>query len=475
MSVSSQSGVLLSDIPGFVFYTITRESIFYINLRQAYALSPSYASRISSRTVLFTAVTEDYLNVDKIRDMFGREKVKNIWLATDTAELEEMEGERQDAAMKLEAAETNLVTLANAARLKTLKKKGSAENVDGADDAAVAEADDESGSVAARWIRPKDRPTHRLKPLVGKKVDTINWARSEIERLTPEVEALQAKHRAADTDLVSAVFVEFYVQSDAQAAYQSVAHNLPLHMAPRYIGLNPSDVVWSNLRIKWWERIVRYSATMALCIALIIFWAIPTAVVGAISNITFLTNKVPFLKFIESVPSWIQGVITGLLPSVLLAILMALVPIFFRFMAKTGGDPTVAAVELTTQNFYFAFQVVQVFLVVTVASSASSVVTKIIAEPSSAAFLLANKIPKASNFYISYITLQGLSFSSGALLQIVGLLLGKILGKLLDKTPRKMYTRWSSLARLGWGTIFPAFTLLAVVGTFEILNVSNDQ
>ena len=133
-------------------------------------------------------------------------------------------------------------------------------------------------------------------------------------------------------------------------------------------------------------------------------------------------------------------------------------------MAKLGGDPSQAAIELTTQNFYFGFQVVQVFLVVTLTSAASSTATKIVEDPMQAPNLLATNLPKSSNFYISYIVLQGLSFSSGALLQIGGLIIGKILGKLLDSTPRKMYTRWSSLAGLGWGTVFPAVTLLAVIG-----------
>lgn len=136
----------------------------------------------------------------------------------------------------------------------------------------------------------------------------------------------------------------------------------------------------------------------------------------------------------------------------------------FLVMAKWGGAPSQAAVELSTQNLYFVFQVVQVFLVVTLTSAASSVVTKIIDRPTLAANLLASNLPLASNFYLTYIILQGLSFTSGALLQIAGLLVGKILGKLLDKTPRKMYTRWSSLAGLGWGTVFPVVTLLAVIG-----------
>ncbi|KAI2714964.1 hypothetical protein CBS147354_7213 [Penicillium roqueforti] len=445
----------------FIFFMITREHLFYINLRQAYLFSPANASRISSRTVLFTAVTQDLLNKEKLRTMFGRDKVKNVWIATDTKELEEKVKDRDAAAMKLEGAETKLIVLANKTRSKALKKKGSAENPE--TDIGDGQFDDESGSVAARWVEAKKRPTHRLTMLIGKKVDTINWARSEIERLSPEIEELQAQHRAGETKLVSSVFVEFYHQSDAQSSFQSVAHSLPLHMSPRYIGLDPTQVIWSNLRIKWWERLGRYAATMSFVCAMIIFWAIPTAVVGAISNIDSLTKIVPFLKFIDSVPSWIKGVITGLLPTVMMAVLLALVPIILRLMAKFGGAPSLPAVELTVQNWFFAFQVVQVFLVVTVASSATSVVSSIIDKPSSAASLLAQKIPTASNFYISYIILQGLSFSAGALLQIVGLILGKILGRLLDSTPRKMYTRWSSLAGLGWGTVYPAFTLLTVV------------
>lgn len=202
---------------------VTRESIYYINLRQAYHLSSLYASRISSRTVLFTSVPGDYLNEGKIRRMFGYDKVRNVWMATDAAKLEKKVNEREKIAMKLEAAEIKLIKAANAARLKSLKSSGD-EEATLADDAAMTEVDGESGSVAARWIKAADRPTHKLKPIIGKKVDTINWARSEIERLTPEIEAEQARHRAADAKLVCSVFVEFINQTEAQAAFQMGMH-----------------------------------------------------------------------------------------------------------------------------------------------------------------------------------------------------------------------------------------------------------
>merc|ERR1711963_112810 len=89
-----------------------------------------------------------------------------------------------------------------------------------------------------------------------------------------------------------------------------------------------------------------FPATIAIS-ALIIFWAIPVAVVGIISNVNYLTANVPFLAWIDSIPPVILGVVTGLLPTVLLAVLMALVPIICRFFAKLAGVSKNQVSELT--------------------------------------------------------------------------------------------------------------------------------
>ncbi|KAL9625250.1 MAG: hypothetical protein Q9160_000652 [Pyrenula sp. 1 TL-2023] len=445
---------------GFVFFMITRESLYYINLRQAYLLSPLYASRISSRTVLFSSVPDNYLNEQRIRTMFG-DKLKNLWIPTDVKDLEEKVKERDKVSLKLEGAEIKLIELANQARLKSAKKGHSPDAAPRIENDVEAEP----GAAAARWIKPKQRPTHRLKPIIGKKVDTINWSRTELERLIPEIREEQHLHRVGDPKFINSVFVEFYNQTEAQAAYQMVAHHQPLHMAPRTIGFTPGEIIWSNLRIRWWERVIRNISTIAAVCVTIIFWSIPVAFIGTLSNITSLTKQkgLEWLGFINDVPSWIRGVITGLLPVILMAVLFALLPIYLRLMARLGGLPTLSTVELRTQNFYFWFQVIQVFLVTTLTSAASASFSSIFKDPSSATTLLAENIPKASNFYISYFILQGLTFSSGALLQLVGLILGKVLGKVLDTSPRKMYTRWSTLSSLGWGTIFPIISNLTVI------------
>lgn len=148
---------------------------------------------------------------------------------------------------------------------------------------------------------------------------------------------------------------------------------------------------------------------------------------------------------------------------------MALLPIILRLSAKLAGLPSLSRVELRVQNSYFCFQVIQVFLVTTISSSASAVAVQIKNNPTSVTSLLAENLPKASNFYISYFILQGLTISSGTLLQIVGLVLFMLLGKVLDSTPRKMYKRFANLSGLGWGTVFPVYTNLAVIGMLEAL------
>jgi calcium permeable stress-gated cation channel len=308
----------------FVLLLVCRETIFYINLRQAFLLSPLYANRISSRTVLFTSVPEPYLNEPILRKVFGA-SVKNIWITGDTTKLDELVEKRDKIAYNLESAEVKLIKLANKARLEAQKKGAPAE------EAPVVDGDTESGSIAARWIPHSKRPTHKLGKfgLYGQKVDSINWSREQLQTLIPEIEAAQAEYREGANKPIPAVFIEFKTQSDAQAAFQTLSHHQALHMSPRYIGVQPGEIVWKSLRISWWQKVVRRYAVLAFITALIVFWAIPVAFVGLVSNVNYLETY-SFLAWLKSVPNIIMGVITGLLPSVLLAILMSLVPVIMR-------------------------------------------------------------------------------------------------------------------------------------------------
>ncbi|KAK6579521.1 hypothetical protein PZA11_007757 [Diplocarpon coronariae] len=444
----------------FVMFVITRETIYFINIRHAYLLSPWTAARISSRTVLFTDVPAEYRNQEQLASLFGG-SMKRSWLSTDCEDLTEKVEERDQDAMKLESAEIKLVQTANKRRLKWEKKNDSRK-----DELAAADgADAERAFPGARFMKAADRPRHRLGkvPLIGKKVDTIEWCRTELTRLVPEVIKSQEMQRNFEGSKLPSVFVEFHTQRAAEAAYRRMTPKKAPNMNPRAIGATPKEIIWSNLKITPSQRRTRKVLTTTFIVLMIVFWSIPVAVVGAISNINYLTDKVTFLSFINDIPSVILGVVTGLLPSVMLAVLMALVPIVCRLMAKLSGEVTHPGVELKTQKWYMAFQVVQVFLVTTFSSGAASVVTDIINNPSSATTLLAQSLPKASNFFISYIIVMGLGIAAGDLLNIGALVGFTLLSKFLDTSPRKIFKRYITLAGLGWGSLYPKFCNLGVI------------
>jgi len=432
---------------GFVVLLVARERINFIGLRRAYFLSAAHAQRLSSRTLMVLGLPLEYQDEKMLRQMFGPH-VRKIWIATDCKKLEDDVKKQNKTALKLEGAEMKVIKNANKLRMKTLKKQST---------------DSPTEQNPLHWIDAKKRPHHRLMPQLWKKVDTINWSRGTLTELDRFVQQQQSEHLDMKHTKVPAAFIEFSNQSAAHYAYQSIGKDSMNKFSPRYIGVQPDEVVWKNLGVSNASRKIKLLIATAIIWVMIIFWAIPVAFVGALSNINYLTNKVPFLSFINDIPKVILGVVTGLLPVILLAVLMALVPIICGLLAKLAGEPTLAAVELRTQTWYFSFQVVQVFLITTFTSAATSVTTQIIQNPGSAPTLLATNLPKASNFYISYFILFGLAQAALQLLNIVPLLMYTLLGKLLDKSPRKKYNRYVNIPGLGWGSAYPKFTLLGVI------------
>lgn len=202
---------------------------------------------------------------------------------------------------------------------------------------------DVRGSVAAQWLSVTARPHHRPLHNFFRRVDTIRWCRMKLKELNLEIFKLRRQVRRGDGQTLPAAFIEFDTQEAAQAAHQVVAHHRPLQLAPRLLGVRPNEVVWSALRMRWWERIIRRLLIMALIAVAIIFWSIPSAMIGIVSNIKFLSGIV-FLKWIKLLPSPILGFLQGFIPAIALSFWMSLVPAMLRCKS------TIAAPLLPSTN-----------------------------------------------------------------------------------------------------------------------------
>lgn len=341
---------------GFVVLVVARERLFFVGLRRAYYLSAAHAQRLSSRTLMVMGLPVEFVEEKALRQLFGA-GVRKIWIPTDCKTLEKDVKKQTKTALKLEGAEMKMIKKANAARIKAEKKN-------------KAETPAENAGPT-QWLDEKKRPKHRLFPQLWKKVDTLNWCRGTLSELDRFVQEQQTEHLDLKHTKVPAAFIEFSSQQAAHEAYQTIGRESKMKFNPRYIGVQPEEVVWSNLGVSYASRKTKIILATIFVWVMIIFWAIPVAFVGILSNINYLTDRVSFLSFINDIPSPILGLVTSLLPVILLAVLMALVPIVLRLVAKLAGEPTRSAIELKTQSWYFAFQVVQVFLITTFTSSKS--------------------------------------------------------------------------------------------------------
>ena len=321
-----------------------------------------------------------------------------------------------------------------------------------------------------KYIAEKQRPTMRLPllkwlpalPLLGKKVDTIYHCRKEVARLNLEIEMDQ--ETPEKYPLMNSAFIQFNQQVAAHMACQAVSHHVPQHMCPRHIEVSPNDVVWGNMKMQWWERYIRSALITVATGGLIIGWAFPVATVGLISQVNYLSDTVHWLAWLKDLPDSVLGLISGVLPPLLLGVLMAVLPMVLRLFARIQGCHTGMAIEKSVQGMYFAFLFIQVFLVVSISSGITTVIEEISKQPFAAPQILAQNLPKASNFFFSYLLLQAFSVSGAALMQIGTLLIKFIVAPLVDRTARDKFTRATSLMEINWGTFFPIYTNLACIG-----------
>jgi hypothetical protein len=326
-----------------------------------------------------------------------------------------------------------------------------------------------------KWLKPEERPHHRVAnfkwtpswlpalPLVNKKTDTIYWCRAELARLNMEIE--EDQQHPERYPIMNSAFIQFNHQVAAHMACQSVTHHIPKQMAPRMVEISPDDVLWDNMAISWWSEWARRGIVLALVTGMIILWAFPVAWTASLSQIDALVREYSWLEFLvenEIINNAIKA-IAGVLPALVLAVILALVPMVLGLLAAFQGSKTGSQKTETIQIYYFVFLFVQVFLVVSIASGTFQTLANISKDVTSTPNVLAENLPKAANYFFAYMILQALSTSSGTLLQIGTLLVWYVWARIVDNTARAKWTRNTKLPVVQWGSFFPVYTNFACI------------
>jgi len=457
--------VLALTVAAWVCHVARFELLKYTQLRHRRLASNI---RSSTTTILVTDIPTDLLDDDRLRKLYDifPHGVRTVSINKDRSKLAKVVEEREKVVIALEKAETRLiqkVQRANRSRRTEIRP----------DEAANGSGSSSMRPLWTEHLGRGDRETLRLPtqcllwkvrvPYVGRIVDTIDYLRQELDRLNIEISDQQ--RRPQDFRLTDSAFIRFNRPIGAHMASQSVQHLRPHTMIARPAGEAPTDILWQNVSMTWLERYVRAYTVGIFAVALIVVATGPVAFTGLLSQVPYLVATFPSLQRLKTLPVWVLATLQGVLPACLFSTVMLGLPLLLYFMLSLQGTHTHVAAELLMQDYYFYFLFIQLFIVVSTSSSIAAVLSGSSRDATALATLIAQNLPKAGNYFFSYMVLQALSVSAATLLQ-AGRLVLLLVGFFTDNTPREKWQRRQDPV-IKWGTFFPFYTNLAVIGSYE--------
>jgi hypothetical protein len=129
----------------------------------------------------------------------------------------------------------------------------------------------------------------------------------------------------------------------------------------------------------------------------------------------------------------------------MLGVVTAIVPVAIRLLTNIQGLHSHQAVENYVQIYYFAFLFIQVFLAVSLSAGITTTIREMLDSFKAVPAVLAQNLPKACNYFFSYILIYTFTVVVSTLVQIGDLAQLFILSPMLNKTARQKWMRKESL------------------------------
>ncbi|KDR75323.1 hypothetical protein GALMADRAFT_226985 [Galerina marginata CBS 339.88] len=372
-------------LTAFVIYLIQREMLHYTYMRHQFLISKSHSRLAQARTVLVTPVPDELANERDLRlfASFVPGGIDKIWMYRDTTALNALFEKREEACKKLEAAEARILRIATLAWREKEKiysrKLKDEERTKAVHKLVIPQI---NSNILDELVAPNLRPKHRtgFLGLFGLKVDTIEWCK----------------------------------------------------MDNKWMEAHPKDIVWRNLDDGALEMKSRYITSWLATVGLIIAWAFPVGFIGTLSNLSDLCEKVRWLRWVCEAPPVARGLVEGVLPPLLLAILFVLLPFILRGLAWYECIPRYSLISVSVYRRFYLFLLIHGFLIVTLSSGITNVT-------------------------------QGLAGAGSALVQLVPLVMHYLRKWFLGRTPRQAYEVTFQMPSADFGVILPRLSLLATI------------
>lgn len=421
-----------------VLYILNKETIRVLRVRQEYL---GTQSTITDRTFRLSGIPRDLRSEEKLKTLVERLEIGQVERVVLCRKWDKVDALVEDRARCLQRLE---VTWSDYHARLTATHSGLSGRLDGSDGREAggpAQAGDEERALQghAEGVgleerqRPKIRLWHGFLRLRSRRTDAIDYHEEKLRRLDEQVrEARVQSYEAADL-----AFVTMDSIAACQMAVQALIDPRPGRLLTKPAP-SPADVVWRNTYAPRGVRRLKSWAITVFITALSLIWLVVVASLASLLSICTIRKALPGLARYLADHAWIRTLVQSGLPTAAVSLLNVMVPFLYEYLSHHQGMISRGDVELSviSKNFFFTF--FNIFLVFAVSGSTTQflpVLWGALDKTHELPQLIARSIMNISDFYVSFIVLQGVGLMPFRLLEPGGIALHAWC-RLTARTPR---------------------------------------
>ena len=450
-----------------VLYILNKETVRVLRIRQEYL---GTQSTITDRTFRLSGIPNSLRSEEKLKELVEKleiGQVEKVVLCCDWDKLDGLMDERARCLRQLE------VTWSDYHSKLEATESGLSGRLDGSDDRRNSDASRQSAGDEARALqglaesglsleerqRPKIRLWYGFLRLQSRKTDAIDYYEEKLRRLDEKVqEARRQSYRPADL-----AFVTMDSIASCQMAIQALIDPRPGRLLTKPAP-SPTDVVWRNTYSARGIRRLKSWVVTIFITALSLIWLIVVASLASLLSICTIRKALPGLAKYLADHAWIRLLVQSGLPTGAVSLLNVMVPFLYDYLSHHQGMISQGQIELSviSKNFFFTF--FNIFLVFAVSGSTTQflpVLWGALDKTHELPQLIARSIMNISDFYISFIVLQGVGLIPFRLLEPGGIAL-HAWGRLTAKTPRD-FSSMNAPPLFSYGYYLPTAILIFIL------------
>ncbi|KAG5185648.1 hypothetical protein JKP88DRAFT_262622 [Tribonema minus] len=187
----------------------------------------------------------------------------------------------------------------------------------------------------------------------------------------------------------------------------------------------PRDVCWPNIIVSRRTHTIRWLLVEVVLAALMVFFPVIVTLMSYAISADQITQRSKLMEGLCMRSQVFRSAVELLQPICLMA-LMSTLPALLGVVGNLEGIIAHSRIQLVVLGRLFQFQIINVFLVTTVAGSLFDVLNKIANHPSDSFTLLGETLPKVAGFFCDYVTIRALTTTSLELIRVPALLVAWI-------------------------------------------------